>query len=327
MGYNRSFLRRELLTSLTTWMMLSLWLHQRTKQPAWNLNSSHLPDIPGHWGWYCNLTSADKLFRLKLTLSHCLSHRFVTKHLIQSLTGLLQFATKVIRPGCSFMCQLHVLQSIGSHPNHHICLNPAARADITWRLEWCLHVLGHHNYSASVHSCLWCFRLLGLWSFLGQLVVPSSMAGKLPASLYCHEGVNPCHHRSSSFWLSVAGSPDSDNTSVLHVLNSTYSKDPHLLHLIHILVFLEAHFEFWFQAWHIANLLADALSRNNMALFTAQTLQSLDHSSDIPAVLVSLLGSIYDWTSPIWIQLFRDTLRQLWLLHCKEQMTRYNFNC
>ena len=42
-----------------------------------------------------------------------------------------------------------------------------------------------------------------------------------------------------------------DNMAVVHILNTTYSKDAHLMHLIHILVFLVAHFDFWFVAKHI----------------------------------------------------------------------------
>ena len=105
-----------------------------------------------------------------------------------------------------------------------------------------------------------------------------------------------------------------DNMSVVQVLNSTYSKDPHLMHLIRILVFLAAHYDFWFQAQHIegkANHLADALSRNNVDLFTSQTHQPVDHSSEIPAALISLLGTLYDWTAPSWIRLFQSTLRHL----------------
>ena len=57
-----------------------------------------------------------------------------------------------------------------------------------------------------------------------------------------------------------------DNMSVVHVLNSTCSKDPHLMHLIHILVFMAAHFNFWFQAQHVkgkSNHPADLLSCRN----------------------------------------------------------------
>ena len=35
-----------------------------------------------------------------------------------------------------------------------------------------------------------------------------------------------------------------DNLAEVHILNSTYSKDSHLMHLVQILVFLAAHFDF-----------------------------------------------------------------------------------
>ena len=55
-----------------------------------------------------------------------------------------------------------------------------------------------------------------------------------------------------------------DNMTVVQVLNNTYSKVQHLMHLIRTLVFLASRFEFWFSASHIegkANIIADALSR------------------------------------------------------------------
>ena len=54
--------------------------------------------------------------------------------------GLLQHATKVVQPGRPFLHQLYTLQNVDSHLVHHImsiCLNAAARADITW---WYLFV-------------------------------------------------------------------------------------------------------------------------------------------------------------------------------------------
>ena len=56
--------------------------------------------------------------------------------------------------------------------------------------------------------------------------------------------------------------------------NSTYSKDPHLIHKIRILVFLAARFDFCFQAIHIKgkfNSQADALSCNNPDHFLSQS--------------------------------------------------------
>ena len=53
-------------------------------------------------------------------------------HNLQSLTGLLQHATKVIQPGRPFLQRLYALQSVGSVPHHQIHHNVAARADIIW---------------------------------------------------------------------------------------------------------------------------------------------------------------------------------------------------
>ena len=75
---------------------------------------------------------SDKLDKLKSELSHCILHRSVTTRELQSLVGFLQFPTKVIRSGRPFLRRLYVMQDIGSHPDHHIWLNVAARADILW---------------------------------------------------------------------------------------------------------------------------------------------------------------------------------------------------
>ena len=74
----------------------------------------------------------EKLSKLKQELFHCILRKSISKRELQSLTGLLQFATKVIQPGRSFLRQLYAMQSIGSHPEHHVRLNAAARADIVW---------------------------------------------------------------------------------------------------------------------------------------------------------------------------------------------------
>ena len=79
--------------------------------------------------------------------------------------------------------------------------------------------------------------------------------------------------------------------AIVHTLNSTFSKDSHIMHLIQILVFLAAHFYFWFI--HIegkANHLADDLSCDNLSHFFSQIPQAEHHpSSHIPVTLLNLL--------------------------------------
>ena len=77
---------------------------------------------------------SNKLLRLKEELAATVSKRCLSKRGLQSLTGLLQHVTKVIRPGRLFI-QVHhfyALQNVGSLSTHHIHLNQAARADIIW---------------------------------------------------------------------------------------------------------------------------------------------------------------------------------------------------
>jgi len=64
-----------------------------------------------------------KLFKLKQELTHCLHRKCISKRELESLAGLLQFASKVIRPGRSFLRQIYAMQSIGAHPGHHVRLN------------------------------------------------------------------------------------------------------------------------------------------------------------------------------------------------------------
>ena len=107
-----------------------------------------------------------------------------------------------------------------------------------------------------------------------------------------------------------------DNLAVVHILNSTYSKDSHLMHLVRILVFVAARFDFWFVAKHAegkANFLADDFSCNNLPNFFSQVPQAEKNKPpQIPPSLLDLLG--YDhhiWTSTDWIKLFRNTIQQL----------------
>ena len=107
-----------------------------------------------------------------------------------------------------------------------------------------------------------------------------------------------------------------DNMAVVHVLNNTYSKGQHLMHLIRTLVFLASRFEFWFSASHIegkANIIADALSRNNLQLLFLQA-QDLKHFSPphIPPQLLTMISdSSLAWISTDWIKLFNSIIRQL----------------
>jgi len=71
---------------------------------------------------------------------------------------------------------------------------------------------------------------------------------------------------------------EADNEAVVGVLNATFSNDLHLMHLIWVLVFLAATFNFWFVASHIPgikNVTAVALSRNALSSFFLRFLKQI----------------------------------------------------
>ena len=74
----------------------------------------------------------EKLQRLKAGLTNCIQRDALFKKELENLVGLLQFTTKVVRPGCCFLRCLYSMQNIGSKPNHHVHLNRPAMADIMW---------------------------------------------------------------------------------------------------------------------------------------------------------------------------------------------------
>ena len=73
-----------------------------------------------------------KLADLMETLERCTEHESLRKKQLEHLTGLLQLATKVVRPGRPFLRRLYALQGIGNFSNHLVCLNRGAQADILW---------------------------------------------------------------------------------------------------------------------------------------------------------------------------------------------------
>jgi len=72
----------------------------------------------------------DKLQCLKTELSGCIQCDTLFKKELESLVGLLQFATKVVWPGRYFLRRLYSMKDIGSKPNHHVRLNWPAIVDI-----------------------------------------------------------------------------------------------------------------------------------------------------------------------------------------------------
>ena len=114
----------------------------------------------------------DKLSQLKKELASLILARTVSKGDLESLVGLLQFATKVIRPGRPFLRQLYSAQNIGKLPTHHIRLNLSTMADILW---WHLFISTWNGI-----SMLW-----DLGKQSADITLTSDAAGSWGCGAYC----------------------------------------------------------------------------------------------------------------------------------------------
>ena len=265
----------------------------------------------------------DKLASLKDSLSGMVERRTITKKDLQRLTGLLQFATRVVRPGRPFLRRLYAMQDIGSHPNHFIRLNLPARADIMWwhifMEEWngvsLLWDLGLQAPDIQVYT-----DASGNWGcrvFLDPKWFHLEWSSRLrPLSIAVKE-MCPVVLAAATFgqgWKGKVVQFVVDNEAVVEVIKATYSKELHLMHLIRLLVFFACKYHFWFTASHIQgrhNIIADALSRNNLSVFYSQAPQAEAQPTQFSQALVSLLEQDITWTSKNWIRLFRNTLQQV----------------
>jgi len=82
-----------------------------------------------------------------------------------------------------------------------------------------------------------------------------------------------------------------DNEAIVYVLNKWYSKDPYMVHMIHTIFFIEAHFQFQPTATHIPgshNTLTNFFSRNQVPRFRTQ-----HHEANIFPLCVPL--SLLQW--------------------------------
>ena len=101
-----------------------------------------------------------------------------------------------------------------------------------------------------------------------------------------------------------------DNLAITQVFNNTYSSNNHLMHIVHLLVFLASYHNIWFSSTHIAgkkNVSADALSHNNVHSQVPEA--SLNHPR-IPTALISLLSQNLTWTSTTWTKQFCIIIQQ-----------------
>ena len=222
--------------------------------------------------------SEEKLTRLQAQLESWGTKRFCRKHELESLLGHLSHAATVVRYGRTFLRQLFRLLASARANHHFIHLSASARADLLWWKVFLQHWNGRAFFPCTFPA----------------VTVTSDASGSFGCGAFSHElgwfqlkwpaSWNTTHIAAKELvpiviaaalwgphWHGRCIGFRTDNMAVVEVLHSRTASDLLLMHLLRCLVFYAAVHHFDFVGEHIPgndDIAADALSRNNLALFS-----------------------------------------------------------
>lgn len=272
-----------------------------------------------------------KLRELQALIHSWVGKKSCERRKLESLVGKLAHASKVVKPGKTFMRRMFELLRGVRRPYHHIRLNLSFQSDL-----------------------LWWDRFLALWNGCSMIPVDQGQATHIwtdaSGSFGCG-ALNPMTKK----WIQLAWPPTfsddalnlgkesitlkelfpivlacavwhqdfeksrvvvhCDNLGTVAVVNSGYSRVPQIMQLLRCLFFIRAHFQMDLWAVHIPgveNTLADAISRNNLPLLYSQVPGSQDRQSPPSSQLLELLtDQRLDWTSRDWTRRFSSCFQQV----------------
>jgi len=193
------------------------------------------------------------------------------------LIGILSHASKVVRSGRIFLRRLIDLSTRVTYPEYFIRLTAEARSDIKWWFQFTCHwndctmippPLREPLTLVSDASGTWgCGTYWGpAWFQLpwNKALQDSHISTKELAPIVLATAIW------GNAWQGHTIRILSDNTAAVAAVNKGSSQLQETVHLLRCLMFLTAHHQCVLEAQHIPgqhNVLADALSRNNMLLF------------------------------------------------------------
>lgn len=261
----------------------------------------------------------EKLRRLKREIERWKGRRCCTKRELQSIIGLLQHASCVVKPGRTFLRRMISLLPVAKKPHHRIRLNAGFRSDLIW---WSMFLPrwngtgmmdkvtreGHAVIITSDASGTWgcgAYTSGGEWFQLRwppawrevHITVKELLPIVLAIAIWGHQ------------WTGQVVRCRCDNAAVVAIVNSGSSKDDKAMHLMRSAVFFVARHQLRVRAVHIPgaeNQSADALSRDDHHSFLLQNPTAHPTPTVLPQELVqALVLQRPDWTSTNWTELFR----------------------
>ncbi len=261
----------------------------------------------------------EKLQRLRREIERWKGRRCCTKRELQSIIGLLQHASCVVKPGRTFLRRMIALLPIAKKPHHRIRLNTGFRSDLIW---WAIFLprwngsgmmdrvtrSGHVATITSDASGSWgcgAYTTEGEWFQLSwppawcdvHITVKELLPVVLAIAIWGH------------LWTGQVVRCRCDNAAVVAIVNSGSSKDDKAMYLMRSAAFFMAKHQLRVWAVHIPgveNESADVLSRNDHHSFLLQNPTARPTPSALPQELIrALVLQRPDWTSTNWTELFR----------------------
>ena len=224
----------------------------------------------------------------------------------------------VVRQGRTFLRHLYVILNRAEHHRHYVHLDSEARADLCWWHCFLHHWNGPMFFQRSVTPAAhiytdasgsfgcggvltpsYWFQIQWPPAWAGVDIVVKELVPVVVAAALWGRGwqhLHICFH--------------SDNSAVVDILRKQSARDPQAHHLLRCFYFYSAFFQFEYSVEHVPGVLntaADAISRNNLHLFSSLLPQATQ--SQIPDPVMGLLVSQRpDWGSRHWIRLFGSSL-------------------
>ena len=266
----------------------------------------------------------DKLLRIRQELAAWLTKRKATKKEILSLVGVLQHATRVVRPGRTFVARMYQTAAKVKELNYFTRLNLEFRSDLYWWYTFITNWNGRSilrspatGISPDRHiqtdaSGSWgCGAVMEgqwfQWPWPPEWESVGIMAKELaPIMLSCIVWGPKLATKHTLFQC--------DNAGLVAAIKKGSSKDQTVMHLLRSMWFFTALFDIEMTIEHIpgvSNTAADMLSRNNITHF----LLSSPQADKLPTPIHPLLNFIVSPTGPDWTSsIFRQKLRDIILL-------------
>ena len=260
-----------------------------------------------------------KLKQLREIVAQWRGKKTCRKRDLQSIIGSLSHASKVVRPGRTFLRRLIDLLAVAKKPHHYIRLTRDARSDIEW---W-------HCFAAQWNGVS---MIQSQSEQKPDIIITSDASGKWGCGAFCAQRWFqlewPRHLEATHItvkelipivlgaavwgreWQGLSVGALCDNAAVVAIINWGNSRDQEVMHLMRCLAFIQAKWHFSLRASHIkgsANDLADALSRNNKEYFLSHHPQASLSPTPLPQELLDLtIVSKPDWMSVHWTGLWSD---------------------